>query len=61
MTLETRQWAEGLRASLIAQIDAVLASGVSNSQHLERVVTLRRFLEQVESLIAALESVDMDR
>lgn len=55
MSLQTLEWANGLRASLIAEIDRVSADGVNGSEDLRRLVSLRQYLAQVESLIASLK------
>lgn len=56
MRLKTLKWARGLRASLREEIDSLVSSGVADSQTLERVVNFRKQLQQVESLVDALEA-----
>lgn len=60
MKLKTLEWARGLRASLAAEIDAVLAAGLTDSLDTARVATLRQQLTQVDSLLAALQLVILD-
>ncbi len=52
--------AQGLKNSLQAEIDAVLARGVTRSEELERIVRLRVQLKQVEFLITAIEEMAAD-
>jgi len=53
---KTLQWARGLRTSLRDEIDNLVASGVTDTRTLERVVNLRQQLQQVETLVDALET-----
>lgn len=57
MTLKTAEWAIGLRDSLQAEIDLLVASPVKTSKDLERVVGLRAQLKQAEALLAALKEI----
>ena len=56
MKFKTLQWARGLRASLRDEIDNLVASSVTDTRTLERVVNFRQQLQQVETLIDALET-----
>ena len=56
MKFKTLQWARGLRASLRDEIDNLVASGVTDTRTLERVVNFRQQLQQVETLVDALET-----
>jgi hypothetical protein len=53
---KTLQWARGLRASLRDEIDSLVSSGVTDPLSLERVVNFRQQLQQVETLVDALEA-----
>ena len=54
--LKTLAWAQGLRASLATEIEAVLARGVSTSHDAERLMMYRQQLGHVEILLAALQN-----
>ncbi len=56
MQLKTMEWAQGLRASLLAEIDAAVARGLSDSQDKQKVVTYHLQVLQVDHLIASLEA-----
>jgi hypothetical protein len=55
MQLETLEWAKDLRASLRQEIEVLLASGVTDSFTLEKIVSFRQQVRQAETLVAALE------
>jgi hypothetical protein len=59
--LKTLEWARGLHASLIAQIESHIAAGATGSEDLRRVTTYRQQLQQAENLIAALQAVEADQ
>jgi len=54
--LKTMEWAQGLRASLLAEIDEAFARGLSRSQDKQKVVAYRLQVLQVDHLIASLEA-----
>jgi len=54
--LKTMEWAQGLRASLLAEIDEAFARGLSRSQDKQNVVTYHLQVQQVDHLIASLEA-----
>lgn len=56
MQLKTMEWAQGLRASLLAEIDAAVARDVSGSKDKQDLITYHRLVLQVDQLIAALEA-----
>jgi hypothetical protein len=57
---KTMEWAQGLRIAFQAEIDAMLARGVTRSEELERIVRLRQQMKQVESLIAVITEMAAD-
>jgi hypothetical protein len=50
------EWAQGLRASLLVEIDEAFARGLSSAQDKQKVVAYHLQVLQVEHLIASLEA-----
>jgi hypothetical protein len=57
MSLKAMEWAVGLRASLHAEIEAIVARGIRTSSDFERLISLRTQMKQVDTLIVALNDL----
>lgn len=56
MQFKTMEWAQGLRASLLAEIDTAVARDMSASNDRLNVVTYHLLVLEVGRLIASLEA-----